>query len=81
MCHIVELTKVLFDSFLGRSTKYSKYSPEQKAEICRYAASTNIASAARNYQVDFPNLRKQKYTNSKRYISNNRNPLAKKLPS
>ena len=59
MCHIVELTKVLFGSFLGRSTKYSKYSPEQKAEIGRYAASTNIASAVRKHQVDFPNLRKQ----------------------
>ena len=59
MCHIVELTKVLFGSFLGRSTKYSKYSPEQKAEISRYAASTIIASAVRKYQVDFPNLRKQ----------------------
>ena len=41
------------------STKYSKYSPEKKAEIGRYAASTNIASAVRKYQVDFPNLRKQ----------------------
>ena len=59
MCHIAELIKVLFGSFLGRSTKYSKYSPEQKAEIGRYAASTNIASAVRKYQVDFPNLRKQ----------------------
>ena len=59
MCHIVELTKVLFGSFLGRSTKYSKYSPEQKAEIDWYAASTNIASAVRKYQVDFPNLHKQ----------------------
>ena len=59
MCHIVELTKVLFGSFLGRSTKYSKYSPEQKVEIGRYATSTNIASAVRKYQADFPNLRKQ----------------------
>ena len=59
MCHIVELTKALFGSFLGRSTKYLKYSPEQKAEIGRYAASTNIASTVRKYQVDFPNLCKQ----------------------
>ena len=44
---------------LGRSTKYAKYSPEQKAEIGRYAANTNIASAVRKYQADFPNLRKQ----------------------
>ena len=58
MCHIVELTKVLFGSFLGRSTKYSKYSPEQKVEIGRYATSTNIASAVRKYKADFPNLRK-----------------------
>ena len=44
---------------LGRSTKYAKYSPEQKAEIGRYAANTNIVSAVRKYQADFPNLRKQ----------------------
>ena len=36
-----------------------KYSPEQKAEIGRYAANTNIASAVRKYQLDFLNLRKQ----------------------
>ena len=36
-----------------------KYSPEQKAEIGRYAANANIASAVRKYQLDFPNLRKQ----------------------
>ena len=36
-----------------------KYSPEQKAEIGRYAANTNISSAVRKYQLDFPNLRKQ----------------------
>ena len=48
-----------FVFLLGRSTKYSKYSPEQKAEIGRYAANTNIASAVRKYQADFPNLRKQ----------------------
>ena len=69
MCHIVELTKVLFGSFLGRSTKYSKYSPEQKAEIGRYAASTNTASAVRKYQVDFPNLRRQRvYELKKTYL-------------
>ena len=81
MCHIVELTKVLFGSFLGRSTKYSKYSPEQKDEIGRYAASTNIASAVRKYQVNFPNLRKQTVYEFKKASSNKRNPLAKKLPS
>ena len=48
-----------FDSILGRSANYSKYSPEQNAEIGRYAASTNIASAARKYEADFLNLRKQ----------------------
>ena len=48
-----------FLSILGRSANYSRYSPEQKAEIGRYAASTNIASAVRKYQADFPNLRKQ----------------------
>ena len=36
-----------------------KYSPEQKAEISRYAADTNIASAVRKYQLNFSNLRKQ----------------------
>ena len=46
-------------SFFRTQHQHSKYSPEQKAEIGRYAASTNIASAARKYQVDFPNLRKQ----------------------
>ena len=35
------------------------YSPEQTAEIGRYAAITNIASAVRKYQLDFLNLRKQ----------------------
>ena len=69
MCHIIELTKVLFGSFLGRSTKYSKYSPEQKTEIGRYAASTNIASAVRKYEVHFPNLRKQTvYAFKKAYL-------------
>ena len=48
-----------FDSILGRSTNYSRYFPEQKAEIGRYAASTNIASAVRKYEADFLNLRKQ----------------------
>ena len=48
-----------FDSLLGRSTNYSRYSPEQKAEIGRYAASTNILSAVRKYQADFPNPHKQ----------------------
>ena len=48
-----------FDSILGGSANYSRYSPEQKAEIGGYAASTNIASAVRKYQADFPNLRKQ----------------------
>ena len=48
-----------FDSILGRSTNYSRNSPEQKAEIGRYATSTNIASAVRKYQADFPNLHKQ----------------------
>ena len=50
---------LLFDSILGRSVNYSRYSPEQKAEIGRYAVSTNIASAVRKYQGDFPNLHKQ----------------------
>ena len=48
-----------FDSILGRSTNYSRNSPEQKAEIGRYATSANIASAVRKYQADFPNLHKQ----------------------
>ena len=46
-------------SILGRSTKYVKYSREQKAEIGRYAANTNIGSAVRKYQLDFANLSKQ----------------------
>ena len=59
ICHI-ELAKVaIIGSILGRSANYSRYSPEQKAKIGRHAASTNIASAVRKYQADFPNLRKQ----------------------
>ena len=50
---------LLFDSILGRSANYSRYSPEQKVETGRYEVSTNIASAVRKYQADFPNLRKQ----------------------
>ena len=48
-----------FDSILGRSTIYSRYSTEQNTEIGQYVASTNIASAVRKYHADFPNLRKQ----------------------
>ena len=48
-----------FDSILGRSANYSRYSTEQKAEIGRYVVSTNTAGAVRKYQADFPNLRKQ----------------------
>ena len=59
ICHI-ELAKVaIIGSILGRSANYSRYSPEQKAKIGRHAASTNIASAVRKFQADFPNLRKQ----------------------
>ena len=48
-----------FDSTLGRCANYSRYSPEQKAQIGRYVASTNIASAVTKYQADFPNLRER----------------------
>lgn len=43
--------------FLG--SKYSKYSQEQRAEIGQYATNTNIASAVKKYQSEFPNLQKQ----------------------
>ena len=43
--------------FLG--SKYSKYSQEQRPEIGQYATNTNIASAVKKYQSEFPNLQKQ----------------------
>ena len=54
------------DSILERCANYSRYSPEQKAEIGQYAASTNIASAVTKYQADFPNLGEQTVFESKK---------------
>lgn len=51
--------------FLGL-TKYSKYSPEKRAEIGRHAASTNIASPAKTDQAKFPNLSERTVFNFKK---------------
>ena len=57
-CILVDDTPNITQLLLGR-TKYSKYSPEQRAEFGPYAAGTNIARSVKKYQTEFPNLRKQ----------------------
>ena len=70
-----------FDSILGRSANYSRYSPEQKAELGDMQPIHTLQVLSENTKQIFQICVKKQCSNLGRHISNQRNPLARKLPS